>query len=1509
MKTNNIIKSVLRKDDAHKMAIARGRKVFEARIHAPKVLHVESDGSAFNAVRMGGVKVVKAAADLAASMESLVGFMKELSKLQTSMAKANRKARKADRVARVAAAEEHSHVLSQLWREYRRTQRVHVARPAVALPNTLGKLDTAATTAALAAFINGGCIVSTARSIELVELDDGFPRLTIDDIGVNPVDAEAEGEFTDDEREAFNVAVAGDNISYNFGKKPFGRRAEHADNVVLMDEMKSHEGNGYVQVVVLKPDRHRGANGGIVAATGIQTVQVTPMNREYMTVDVKLFTSVKPAVMNRGSKEIVIVDYSAAVRTKKGKKMVPGFLRNGFYTREMKDRLAVYRRLGSIAQELTGKRDANGDLPKIPFSELLNKNGDLKKTVRHFGGFEGCAIATPSQGRKGQMAFYENSTQEKRDTFLQRADAATNGMFSLDRGIVTGLKGAAELNNREGQKSTAMGLNMGCSIPCYAIDFSKDGNTDGSFLFNSVTIAKNVLQSRGNAPYSVEYLDNLQHQLQGYLLQARPYSIKGAGLVLSNTAIEKLLSKKHYLVVDVTTADQSVLDDINAMICKITRDDKKNGIHVGQPETYPGALKGYEGVIINHGDDTEEVGFIADLNAVKNHYDLRTLSGANVMAVAHADRFDEKRAGTSAQLMKIVLRAVKDAADPELSEKFQKVMANIITRQLKEDAEYKKDALAQDGGATIGHGDRMIPTDYVAGAARDLFSSEIEKHPTLFRGIMQDIQLRLQNAVNFDRYSTAGHFGMITADPAYVFTGKTLLNVTADYVEVYDPVFGRYAREHGMKDNRGIAIKHPAMGTREFLYIRYISDAEMSRRLEEALGCDEDTKEVLRGIYATLKEGVVAIPAHLAGIAAIAAGSDEDGDKMGFHFVDVDDQGNHYDLVEIMQESGLKMRAVLIGNDNKAKDIKVTMDAFAFQRMAIEMLEAGNHDVGQVTNAFRVLVEGLLMSDDDPARKDAFKKAFATVFGCSGHGAYVSPIKKAGSDVLGEDIENLEVYCTPSNVVDLFVKACNNMALTDENLAAALDDADVIGRHVQELTIDAQKKFYKVACDLIDALAEVFSILPLQAGVVFNLNIKNGAKAPITLGTEDGDNAGYSIVDGKIVNNEVFSAKRGRNVIEVMSDAFAPFRTMAANIAFQIVSDLRKTYFDSTEDDEARRAREDEYTNVTEILVSHVVQCQIEHVVSLAKTANHLYNNYHKALWNEHISGCELTRNEELKVANDIRKVAFAKFSEVLGEVENQIRIIAEDNGVDPYDLVVMIANNKDVESGVLGKLLKAETVHYLAKKSGCTFHYEVSQEDFADEGEYWTYREMDEVSVKDGYIDGTKVCVPLVDGVYNVDLNEDETLTLWRDASEFVELPKADHSMLTFGSKLSDTTAIEAAEIGSTMHIIKSWEQGKGDVVNLVDEDGNVVMDIFCGMKGWKNMVGNRDKFTINSEMYVGKSGVLKDVNVTAEKDGSSYVIVTLANVVDDPQQNETQEGPDFYAGMSADDLVVDFQ
>lgn len=1306
--------------------------------------------------------------------------------------------------------------------------------------------------------------------------------------------------------DGYDVAVAGDNISVGFSKKPFGCRAEHADNVVLMDEMKSHEGNGYVQAVVLKPDRHRGANGGIVAVTGIQTVQVTPMNREYMKEGVKLFTSVMPAVMGRGSKEIVAVDYSAAVRTKKGKAMVTGFLRNGFYTREMKDRLAVYRRLGSIAQELTGKRDANGDLPKIPFSELLNKNGDLKKTVRHFGGFEGCAVATPSQGRKGQMAFYENSTQEKRDTFLQRADAATNGMFSMDRGIVTGLKGAAELNNREGQKSTAMGLNIGCIIPSYAISFSKDDNTDGSFLFNAVTVAKNVFQSRGES-YTVEELDSLQHQLQGYLLQARPYSIKGAGLVVGNTAIEELLSQKRYLVVDVTTADQSVLNDVNTMICKITRDDKKNGIKVGNPDTYPGALEGFDGVIINHGDDTEEVGFIADLNAVKNHYDLRTLSGANVMAVAHADRFDEKRAGTSAQLMKIVLRAVKDAHDPKLSEKFQKAMTNIITRQLMEDAEYKKDTLDQDGGPTIGHGDRMIPTDYVAGAARDLFSSEIEKHPMLFRGIMQDIQLRLQNAVNFDRYSTAGHFGMITADLAYVFTGKTLLNVTADYVEVYDPVFGRYAREHGMKDNRGIAIKHPAMGTREFLYIRYISDAEMSRRLE-ALECDEDTKEVLRGIYATLKEGVVAIPAHLAGIAAIAAGSDEDGDKMGFHFVDVDDQGNHYDLVEIMWESGLKMRAVLIGNDNKAKDIKVTMDAFAFQRMAIEMLEAGNHDVGQVTNAFRVLVEGLLMFDDDPARKDAFKKAFATVFGCSGHGAYVSPIKKAGSDVLGEDIENLEVYCTPSNVVDLFVKACNNMALTDENLAAALDDADVIGRHVQELTIDAQKKFYKVACDLIDALAKVFSILPLQAGVVFNLNIKNGAKAPITLGTEDGDNAGYSIVDGKIVNNEVFSVKRGRNVIEVMSDAFAPFRTMAANIAFQIVSDLRKTYFDSTEDDEARRAREDEYTNVTEILVSHVVQCQIEHVVSLAKTANHLYNNYHKALWNEHISGCELTRNEELKVANDIRKVAFAKFSEVLGEVENQIRIIAEDNGVDPYDLVVMIANNKDVESGVLGKLLKAETVHYLAKKSGCTFHYEVSQEDFADESEYWTYREMDEVSVKDGYIDGTKVCVPLVDGVYNVDLNEDETLTLWRDASEFVELPKADHSMLTFGSKLPDTTAIENAEIGSTVRIIKSWEQGKGDVVNLVDEDGNVIMDIFCGMKGWKHMVGNRDKFTINSEMYVGKSGVLKDVNITVEKDGSSYVIVTLGNVVDDPQQDEAQEVADFYANVSADDIAVNF-
>lgn len=1280
-----------------------------------------------------------------------------------------------------------------------------------------------------------------------------------------------------------------------------GFKSEHLGDEELMAEMKSHEGNVSVQSIALKVDYRRGANGGVIAATGVQSIQQTPANRDYMVDNVKLYSTVKRTVYKRGSKNIVVVDYSAAARTKKGRGMVVNFLMDGFYVRELKDHLAVYmgdEKRGVFA-ELTGKRDeATGDLPKIKASELKSKDGSFKSTVRHFGGKRGCSIGTPSQGRKCQMTFYVNTTQADCDTFLRRADAATNGMFSMDRGIVTGLKGAAELNNREGQKSTAMGLNMGCSIPCYAYSFTKDGNTDGAFFFNSVAIARNIMQVRG-VPYSNEAFEELERKVRGYLLQARPYSIKAAGLVITDAAIKMLLSKKKYLVVDVTTASQETLDAVNLMLCKVLRDQA--GIKVGKPETYPEPLKGYEGVIINHGDPDEEVGFIADLNAVKNHYDLKSLSGANVMAVAHADRFDEKRAGTSAQLMKIVLRAVKDAADPELSKEFRKAMVNIITRQLEEHASYGETS------ATIGHGEKMILTDYVAGAARDLFSREIEKHPVLFKGVMEDIQRRLQNAINFDRYATAGHFGMITADPAYTFAGKTLLNMTADYVEVYDPVFFRYAKEHhlGKEDNNGIAIKHPSMGTREFLYILYVSEEEMARRVN-ALECDKDVKDVLRGIYATLKEGAVLIPAHLAAIAAIAAGSDEDGDKMGFHFIDVDAKGEHYDLVKVMWESGMKMRAVLIGNDNEANAKSIVIGPDTFQAMAVEMLLAGNHGVGQVTNTFRILDEGLLIGEKETKRMHVFKSVFADVLGKNGHGAYVSPIKKADSSVIGENIPGLVVCCTPSDVVDRFAKACGEMELTTENILVALDDADIIGRHVQELTIDAQKKFYQVVCDLIDELSKRFSILPLNSGVIFNLNLEAGSKSQIALGSNVDDCAGYVMVDGKIHNRMTYVAPRGKNVITVMSDAFAPFRTFAANKALELLNGLRKVYFDVAESDEMVRARNAEYSNLLLLGPSPVAQEKVQHVVSLAKTVNHLYNDYCKALRHEFIDGCELDRSEELKVSGDIRKAAYEKFNDVFAEVDNQIRVIAEDNDIDPFDLVVLIAHDKDVESGVLGKLLKEETVKYLAEKSGRVFTFDLSPEAFADEAEYWTIREMDQVSVKDGKIDGTDVKVPLVNGEYSLDLNDDETLTLWRSVSEFVEVPAADHSMLTFGSnKLTDTSAIDAVEAGDTVSLVATKEQGKGDVVNLVDGNGNTLFEVWCGSK--KKFVGNRSIWKINSEMFAGKTGTVKDVNVTVNKDGVSYAVVTIDNIVETPQQDAAEEIADFYGNASDEELEIE--
>ena len=126
--------------------------------------------------------------------------------------KAAKAARKADKLlnAEIAAA------IKGERKDARKLLPKKAARSQVALPADVGVLDTAVTTAELKAFVDGGCICSTARDIELVELDDGFPCLTLNDIGINPVGVKTEGELTAVEHEAFDVAVAGDNVCYDF---------------------------------------------------------------------------------------------------------------------------------------------------------------------------------------------------------------------------------------------------------------------------------------------------------------------------------------------------------------------------------------------------------------------------------------------------------------------------------------------------------------------------------------------------------------------------------------------------------------------------------------------------------------------------------------------------------------------------------------------------------------------------------------------------------------------------------------------------------------------------------------------------------------------------------------------------------------------------------------------------------------------------------------------------------------------------------------------------------------------------------------------------------------------------------------------------------------------------------------------------------------------------------------------------------------------------------------------
>ncbi len=1031
------------------------------------------------------------------------------------------------------------------------------------------------------------------------------------------------------------------------------QKSDHVNNDRLIEKLTKKEGNFSVQSLQLMPF----AAGKLSAMLVTADLPIAPTNEAFVRENVRLWTaSTLQATAKRGTDRLLVIDSSAV--------MDDDNLGSALTT--LRDRIFLVPVNGEMhaAIELTGSdnRDdwkfqsltaqpVDGDLVALPREVVLTKRNNFHRNVQVFGGvtdavLKGCKIVSPSQGRKCQGVCYSVKTQADVLVFRKMLDAVNLDSFSMSQALLgqVNMTEAAELATRLSAKTTAFALQAkhGCWIPTYAILFGKDENADGSFGWRASLIADNLIRA---GLYPEKKRSWLVKQLAGYLVQARPLTVKGAGLVYSDALFASITKQRKLFRIDVNDPkNRKLLAAVERYQSKAYR----NRCKAAKKSALPAELQEFDGVIICHNGVDASVDAFFNMDAVKDIHDLKKVSGLNIMAVAHQPKNDWMRARTSDQLLKIYLRLINDY--PQLEKTFKKSMAYVMERTL--DADFDLSAKPQE----FGH--ELIDCGYVAKVARDLNPNpeSMGAFPTVLRGAIEDAKNRVENHLNRDAFFVAGHPGMITVDPVYVAWGRSVLNMDADVVEIYDPVYDRYAAEMGIDDRRGMAIKYPSMGTREVLKTVFISQEEYIRRimvLGAELGKSETEIAEMIEQALCLKEGAVLIPASLAAIARIAAGLDLDGDKIIIYFI----EKGYVSLPEILwmaHELGWKSRAVEIGKPVAVKTAMIKIDVDLFNQVEIAIDQNGNSTVGKITNGFRILGEGMLQKNSDKTRR-LFWGMFKNVFGAGSEGSedYVSPIAV-------KIIDGIAVHVTTSDVVDRWSEAVRRMRCNDENIQVALDDLDVIGRHVQELTIDAQKNFYKVLAWMIKELAKRgYTLLPFVAAIKFAMNWRN-PEGHVDLIRSEAENVGYYTFDKdgvKTVANYSGKAVIGRRKVNVISDSFAPYRNWAATKALERLEALRAQYADLTMDPLTIAKRQDAYNKLVQSLPVTVLH-RLELVMRQAVTADRLYKEYQDNLRGTHIFQ-GMSPKQMVAVSEAIKKTARSKFDEMMANISNELRKVA----------------------------------------------------------------------------------------------------------------------------------------------------------------------------------------------------------------------------------------------------------
>lgn len=1216
---------------------------------------------------------------------------------------------------------------------------------------------------------------------------------------------------------------------------------KHLNNEREIHAMKDHSGNALAYCVRIIPTDNV---GNVYAILDTAMAEINPLTRNYLQNLVKFQNLAKrETITKRGFVGYAALDVSAMASSPYADVRAAGaaIMQEEIWIGDYKGETVVALTVNTdTLQIISSKPKKNGNKIFINKSVAVNADGILKDNWVRYNSFKNYGA---SKGRKNLADMYSEDSD-----FETMLNNATYGEWAFKKHQMLTGKEIADATVRLGSKSTRMGM-MDIIVNNVLVILDKDNNRDGAGLL-SETLAK-----------------------KGYLLQVRPYTGKGAVLVVAQEVIDETVRDLKIAVFDhhnMTAEEikdvQCVLDKPSSKKHKFSADDFKAKYNCD--------------AILLQGDASKSTEMIGDLNFFKDAWTFTLDSGVNVLNVAHFDG-DFMCANTSGQMLKVVMRAIHDSND----DNFKVDSAAIINDIIKATIDDIMDLSSQGQHFA---GTEMIDLSYEQGAFLMLNNTSWKKRPEIFRNVLTQKLDALKNAINRDRYIVPGHSAMISVATEYHITnGKhCVLNVLKDAdgnfegVEVFDPVANRWNEQEGITgaDADGISIKYPAMGTREFVRLVFITEDEYINRVTN-LPISIEKQAAIIDTIENLKEGAMLIPAGLEAQAMVSAGEDLDGDKMSVFF----STATGKDVAAIVKKSCLKSRAVDIDTKNAGTGLAREFDNDAWIWYAGVNIIAGNKSVGVVTNTFRVFTEGLLV-DMTAKVVDFYTGLFAMLGNKNGKSKYESVITEDIKEYNkgASDVDDVKVFRAVSDAMQKCLENIKDCAMTKGNILAILEDMDVLGRAIQEMTIDAQKKFYSVFSKWMDKILS-YTIVSLRYGFEFYMDKISEKDETPYYEIKFCENEAYEIKDNTIVirdNAEIVEHvnEKGEVVSFALVEAFSKHRLFAANYAKEILNSVIEELNGSYAED-ANSALE---KNTIKARIARTINARamfkINEALRMVHTANNMYRDSIAAISAMASTFCMNGKLQD-KMDREIRKSVKTEYANIIAFINNELRRIAAENNINGEDMAALIDNSIKQKSSITNKVLKEERFLYMAKNSDISmFEKKLPTKvglAIIDQG-------FDKVEVYGNEFVGLYAVNPIanvMDGEYEVEDRGSDGVFITRAIGDFVKMPVVDMDVRTVSKYIKNDEALanqlDKSLIEGAEYTIKCYDS-RNQKFRLENSNGDIVVDdMYFGSGKALTSCNNAKEKAVLVEDYKNFTGklVMKHVNLSARKNDNGEI------------------------------------